>query len=174
MSTSETKHCSVCGELIPAFATKCSHCNEYQSKLQRAFRNPVVLIPIMLIPFIFFFFLFRYDINSHYSSYDKFTTYESSFSVHAQNIAFGSNTKGSYVILLGSIKNDSDLIWEHPTFEVKYFNTDNELIDADTQCSYELVLYPGKEVTFRLRSFADLPQSQYSRAEICIISAETD
>jgi hypothetical protein len=58
--------------------------------------------------------------------------------------------RSGQVTILGHIRNDSPVKWEHPYFEVQCFNHAGKLVDTYATYDMGLVLLPETEHAFRL------------------------
>ena len=76
------------------------------------------------------------------------------------NFTEGPNCK--YITCLGEIQNLTNEVWESPTVEVKYFDSNGLLIDTETENLYSYILQANDTIPFRVRIQADRDASEYS------------
>lgn len=78
-----------------------------------------------------------------------------------------------FVSTVGTLRNEStDVAAEDIYVEVRYFDGDGELIDAEGAKQYGLVLLPGAEAAFSVRGCASSEQSEYASHRGTVVSAE--
>lgn len=79
-----------------------------------------------------------------------FADYSSDVKVTEARLHRDETSRGGGVTILGHIRNDSAVRWEHPHFEVQCFDHAGNLVDSYATYDSGLVLVPGIDQTFRL------------------------
>jgi hypothetical protein len=163
--TEQTKTCRMCGEEIKAIAKRCPHCTNYQSKI-----NAPILIVIIGLAIVFaarFMMPTPFKRETLYDADNKLVIVET-------NHKYGKDDCGSFIAILGKLKNQTDKTWSDVHFEVKFYNDKNELVDTLNSELYSIVIAPQKESSFRIREKAAALEGQYKRHEIKITKAQED
>ncbi len=165
---SEMKQCHACGEEIKSIAKRCSHCQTWQSKWRIEPSDPryaIIWVVIMLVIFGGMYF------KMGFWGKKDFQDYASKLFITDSSINYGSDNCGSFVSVIGKIKNNTDVAWEDVYFEVQFFNSDNKLIDTISDNDYSLVMIPKSESTFKVRGKADHNKEAYKNFKIIVKKA---
>ena len=91
--------------------------------------------------------------------------------VTQSSISYSDNDGRKMVTSIGNLKNESAFKADDIVLEVKYFDSENKLIDVVTQRVYDITIPQNKEVAFRVRDEADKPKNFYVTNSIRVISA---
>lgn len=163
--TDQLKICRMCGEEIKANAKRCPHCTQFQSKINA----PIVVVIIGLAILLAFQLIGLSPVNREtiYGSENKLMVLETTHK-------YGNDDCGSFIAILGKLKNQSDKTWTDVHFNVKFYNEKDELVDTLNAQLYSIVVAPKKEASFRIREKAAAPAGQYRRHEIIITKAQED
>lgn len=166
--TEQTKTCHMCGEQIKAIAKRCPHCTQHQSK----FNSPIIIFGIVLALIIVTRFLLPStsrlpNRETIYGSDNKLVILETTHK-------YSKDDCGSFITILGKLRNDTEKAWNDVHFEVKFYNDKAEQIDTFNSQLYSLVVAPKKEASFRIREKAAAPADQYKRYDIRITKAQED
>jgi len=81
-------------------------------------------------------------------------------------------SKAVMLTVLGELKNTSKSCIENIIVEVKFFDTQNKLVDANTEPVQGVEVLPGQEVAFRSVVFATRPKGSYSSVTARVVAAE--
>ena len=161
----QTKTCRMCGEEIKAIAKRCPHCGSYLKIM-----NVPVLIAIVGLAIIIaarFMMPTPFSRETLYDADNKLIIAETTHK-------YGKDDCGSFIAILGKLKNQTEKTWTDVHFEVKFYNEKNELVDALNSQLYSIIISPKKEMSFRIREKAAALESQYKRHEIKITKAQED
>jgi len=71
-------------------------------------------------------------------------------------------SSGHYIAVIGLLKNTSSQPLASPHFVVSFLGADGSLIDSFASDSYDLVVPPGEQVSFRVREPAHHPATSYA------------
>lgn len=89
------------------------------------------------------------------------------------SVRFTEQGECAFVSTVGTLRNESaDVAAEDIYVEVRYFDADGALIDAEGAEQYGLVLLPGSEAAFSVRGRASSEQSDYASHRVTVMSAE--
>lgn len=161
----QMKTCHMCGEDIKSNAKRCPHCTSYLSKM-----NLPVVIAIIGIGIVIASRLMMPNPANRETIYDggnKLVIFDTSQK-------YAKDDCGTFITILGKLKNQTDKTWTDVHFEVKFFNDKNELVDTVNPELYSIVIAPQKETAFRIREKAAAFEGQYKRYEIKITKALED
>jgi hypothetical protein len=161
------KVCPQCSEPVRITATKCPHCLSWQGR-RFSVNNPMVaaFLPMLALPFLFFF-IFR-NINKPAL---PFRDYSAQVQVGSTELNYSEGENGNFISTIGRIQNNSPVIWERIAIEVQYFNASGELIDTNSENTYDLTLLPHTEHAFRVRTEADKPRAAYVSQKVFVRDA---
>jgi len=81
-------------------------------------------------------------------------------------------SKAVMLTVLGELKNTSKSCIENIVVEVKFFDAQNKLVDANTEPVPGVEVLPGREVAFRTVLFATRPKESYSSMTARVVAAE--
>jgi hypothetical protein len=125
--------------------------------------SPKYLLLTMAVPLgvigVFWWMIFRGS---------DFAEHRDELMVVGPEMHYSTDEEGNYVSIIGTIQNVGDIDWEDPHFEVRFFDSSDELIDTISSVDYGLVLVSDEESTFRIRARADKPEQSYHRFEVLI------
>lgn len=166
----EMKQCPACFEEINAKATKCPHCQSWQSKWR--FDHSNIKHQLIFISFIFGLLAFFY-FSAFGSLINQKSFYESKDLINVSNTNLNYSIKecGARISIIGTITNNSDTIWKDVHFEAQFYDKDNKLIDTFSDNNYDLVLLNNDKSAFKITGSADKPESSYVHHKIIIKSA---
>ena len=71
-----------------------------------------------------------------------------------------------YLAIVGRIRNNGSIAAKAPHFEARFYGAGGELIDSLATDSYDLVISPRTEATFRVRGPAQHPESAYETHDV--------
>lgn len=86
-------------------------------------------------------------------------------------MSYGKDDCGSYISVIGKLRNDTDIAWENVYFEARFYDTNNKLIDTISDNNHDLVVLPNADGAFRVRGRADKPEQSYHRFDLIIKKA---
>jgi hypothetical protein len=96
-----------------------------------------------------------------------------SIAVLDSSIRFNTQGDCAYISSVGTIRNESTEITADDIYlEVRYFDAEGNLIDAEGSRQYGLKLLPGREAAFSIRGRASSPASEYASHEVSVLSAK--
>jgi len=158
----------MCGEQIKAIAKRCPHCTHFQSK----FNSPLVIFGIVIA----FIVITRFLLPSSARLPNRETIYgsEKKLTILETSHKYSKDDCGSFITILGKLRNETGKAWNDVHFEVKFYNEKAELIDTLNSQIYSLVVAPKEEASFRIREKAAAPADQYKRYDIRITKAQED
>jgi len=92
--------------------------------------------------------------------------------VHS-SVRFSEQGECAFVSTVGTLRNESTGIAAKDVYlEVRYFDADGVLIDAEGAEQYGLVLLPGAEAAFSVRGRASSDRTDYASHQVGLVSAE--
>jgi hypothetical protein len=165
-----SKTCKTCYKEIDSRAKKCPYCQHWQSKSSMIVRHPafaVFLIMGFLLVFgVIFESLFVFDKG------EDFATYSNQITISKTELKFGETSRGPTVVVMGEIKNNSDLSWEDVQLEVRFYDNNEKLSDTDQENKYSFVV-PANDVSpFKISIQREFPEDQYASCKVRILSAK--
>jgi hypothetical protein len=89
------------------------------------------------------------------------------------SVRFTDQGECGFVSTVGTLRNEStNVAVEDIYVEVRYFDVDGTLIDAEGAEQYGLVLLPGAEAAFSVRGRASSERLDYASHQVRVVSAE--
>ncbi len=122
-----------------------------------------VIIAILVVLFLF---------NKILKPGEDFIIYKNQILITHSELEFGKNDCGTTLVVLGKIKNNSELSWENPQFEVKFFDNKNKLFDTGQDELYSFIIPPESEIPFKVTISKDFPEERYISHEIKLLTAK--
>jgi hypothetical protein len=164
--TDQMKTCRICGEEIKAIAKRCPHCTSFQSKINA----PIIIVIIGLAIVI----ATRFIMPTHTTNRETIYDADNKLTILETTHKYAKDDCGSFITILGKLRNQTEKTWSDVHFEVKFYNDKNELVDTLNPELYSIVIPPKKDASFRIREKAAAPEGQYKRYEIKISKAQED
>lgn len=167
MSNEAYKSCPFCMEDVRTEARKCRHCHQWLGRWTGSPNLPIAFAFLVLLGF-WGWAEFRVGRPVLWD----FAEHRDELVITNARFDFTREDDGLYVSTYGMIRNESAIAWKDLLIEVRYFDSDAELIDTTSAQRYTLTLHPGAEAAFRLRKRADKPQASYAGHHVLVLSAQ--
>jgi len=87
---------------------------------------------------------------------------------------FSQSEKGSFVSVVGRLKNNTNIPWKYPCIQAQFFNSSGDLVDSVSDNGYGLIIPPHSEASFRVRGEADKGKDQYIKHKVVLLWAEEE
>jgi hypothetical protein len=171
MADAVTKSCPVCFGTIDARAKKCPHCHSPQGIYKFTIPFGIVVAILSLIGICT---LLSWAAGPH--GRQKRIDRASDAKVVSSKQYFAPATgNGVFPLLIASLSNESDHMITGLTYEVRFYNKQDELIDVIEGSNYGL-FEPHKEFVVKATAStsAHLPESDYASHKIIIQRAYED
>jgi len=168
----QRRTCSECYEPMDARARVCPHCGRIQWR--RAWPRmlagfvPVLLLGVTLMAWGGWM---KHRLMSSPNP-EGLAAYAGQIKVTESRMEFGQSSDGPVVLVVGMLRNDSDIAWGNVKLDVRFFDPQGRLIDVNVRDYYLSAIRPRGEMAFKLRGPADLPRQSYARYEVSVRSAE--
>jgi hypothetical protein len=170
----EKKICPHCAESIPARAKVCPRCRRWLSTW--SFRNPAIAIPIFFLPVVAFYFIVAHAFLSRFQIMFNPPPYYSdspdSIRVLESNMNWANTVDGERLFVTGVVTNQSTNAWHSLEFDIRFFNTNNQMIDAANGRSY-FTVGPASDSAFRVSVAPMASSNEYSSFKIQVNNART-
>ncbi|MHC4543571.1 MAG: FxLYD domain-containing protein [Planctomycetota bacterium] len=165
-----SKTCKMCYKEMDSRAKKCPYCQHWQSKFSKIVWHPafaVFLIMGFIVVFgVIFESLFVFDKG------EDFAPYRNQITIRKSELKFGETSHGPTVVVMGEIKNNSNLSWKDVQLEVRFYDNNNKLIDTDQKNKYSFVIPANDISTFKVSIPREFPEEQYANCKVRILSAK--
>ncbi len=166
----ETKKCRMCRSDIADGAKKCPYCRSVQNWLFHPFVFAAAAVFLYLI-FLLMFGTMFHDILEEGESYEN---YKDALVISESKLTFGERRDGPTVVVVGAIRNQSDVNWEGIHLQVNCYNSENELFDTEQDSDYSLLVPAGATIPFKVSFVREFPEAEYARHEVTAIHAEDE
>ncbi len=171
MDNFDRKQCPQCSEQIRLTAKKCPFCMAPQIK-KRWFQNPqfIGFLPLVLFLAYTFFTFPRVLDRAEY----RFTDYMQKVTVTSSEMRIETigETQTRTATIIGTVRNDSEITWEAPQYEARFYDKTGKLIDTSTERTLHVALAPHKEQAFRIQTSASRPSTDYATLKVQVRNAE--
>lgn len=167
VSTKGIKQCIMCFLEIDVRAKKCPHCRSLQTQLGNLEAHPWFVFIAIVVLFGIFGIIFY---NAAYR-YVDLKDIPNALQVEVESIDYNSGMAGNYVACLGTISNASEYQWSRLRFEVRFLDSNGQLIDTFSKVDSELLIPASGKSTFRVRGEAQGPEPKYSSCNIRVLDA---
>ena len=167
---SETKTCKMCGLGIPVAAKKCPYCHHWQRWL--SLQNPSFLMPLIFIPLMILYgIVMQTFLGRMVREWEPFSKHSQEVTIVEDKMEFGEDQCGPAVIVVGKVKNASQVDWKDVRFQIDFFNPKGQLFDTGQQEAYTYRLPAGQECPFKVSFRRQFPEKEYAKHTVRIISA---
>ena len=172
---SATTNCRVCREVIASDAKRCPKCRSWQSGW-RALWSPstpqslgyqlvvTVVIIALMIPLMKYVF---------FSGGKDFEDYRDKLQLETPSISFTKADKRDLVVVVGTIKNQSDVTWRNIHVEARFLNPKGEMVDSQSYDLRDVIVRANTDAAYRVTAYAVRPASEYNRVALVITSARS-
>lgn len=165
-----TKTCRTCYSEIDSRAKKCPYCHTWQKIL--SFQSPLVTLFVALVPAILAISIFPIFMSKMFDPGRDFQLYRDQIEVVRSEIKFGEDNCGPTVVVLGTIRNNSEVTWSDVQFEAMFFDKDMKAVDAGQDKKYSFVFPPNDESVFVLSFRRQFPKEQYAHHKVRVLWAK--
>jgi len=165
-----TPVCPMCREPVHAEARRCHSCGHWLGARGRLISGLVILA---LVGFAYVLVGIMLDVPSPFHRKASPAEVVEQLMVVDSSVRFTEQGECASVSTVGTLRNESaDVAAEDIYVEVRYFDADGALIDAEGAEQYGLVLLPVSEAAFSVRGRASSEQSDYASHRATVVSAE--
>jgi hypothetical protein len=170
----EKKICPHCAESIPARAKVCPRCRRWLSTW--SFRNPAISLPIFFLPIMAFYFLLVHDgfgrFLAIFNPPPYYSDFPGSIRVRDSKMNWAGTVDGERLFITGVVTNQSTNAWSALEFDVRFFNTNGQMIDAANGHSY-FTIAPAADSAFRVSVSPIESSNEYSSFKIRVNNARS-
>jgi len=101
-----------------------------------------------------------------------FADYRDQITVLESEISFNDREKGRAILVIGRLRNESNLSWEDLHLQATFFDTEGNLIDVEQNFLYSYTLPANDECLFKVSMLQEWPDERYASHEIKVVSAK--
>jgi hypothetical protein len=166
----ETRTCKLCRMAIPVGARKCPHCHHWQRWL--SLQNPAILALLILVPvFILNGIVMQTFWGRMVREWEPFPKHSQDVIIVEEKMEFGEDGCGPAVIIVGRVKNATQVDWKDVRFQVEFLNPTGQLFDTGQQEAWTYRLPAGRISPFKISFNRQFPEKEYVSHKVTIISA---
>jgi hypothetical protein len=103
----------------------------------------------------------------------SFEDYRDKLQVEAPSISFTKADKRDLVVVVGTIKNQSDVTWRNIYVEARFLNSKGEMVDSQSYDLRDVIVRANTDAAYRITAYAVRPASEYNRVALVITSARS-
>lgn len=166
------KTCPMCAMEIPQTARKCPHCQHFQDRLTTAMYHPGVIVTLGVVPIVVVMLVYLSLMNDVFRRDDEFENYKDQIRVTESRIAFGENTSGKTVAVIGMVENTSPVPWESVSFHVDFLDPAGKRADVGQKTCSSFRIAAGATSSFKVSFARDFPESNYAKLDVRIVDAK--
>ncbi len=167
-----SKTCKMCYKEMDSRAKKCPYCQHWQSKFSMIVWHPAFAVFLIMIPYLVVFIFAGVMFESMFDQGEDFAPYRNQITINKTELKFGETSCGPTLVVMGEIKNISNLSWKDVQLEIRFYNSDKKLVDNDQKKKYCFVVPANDISTFKVSIPREFPEDQYSSCEVRILSAK--
>ena len=170
MEQETARLCPMCRAPVHPEARKCGACGHWLGV-----RGPLLFVLLILAVFGAGYVVvgIMLDVPSPFQRKASPSEVLEQLAVVDSWIRFAEQGECGFVSTVGTLQNEStDIAAEDIYVEVRYFDADGALIDAEGAEQYGLVLLPGAEAAFSVRGRASSERADYASHQATVVSAE--
>lgn len=178
MDNLDKKSCPNCAERIQIAAKKCPFCMTQLVK-PKWYKNPQLLgfLPmVMVLPYILFTMTRVMNrpelLFANYAQKVNVLSADMHFENTMQPQTDGTKRPERTLTVLGTVRNDSDITWESPSYEATFYDKSGKLIDSQAEGSNHVALAPHQTQAFRIRTEAHSDPATYAKVKVIIRAAK--
>jgi len=170
--TRKSKLCRMCYEEIDERARRCPHCLRWQTRSAAILSSGLLgwLLGTLLV--VGLVALFMHTILKPFRSPDECAVYAGQIQVTESHMLFGESKEGPVVLVVGRLRNNSDVEWESVHLQAEFFDESDSLVNVETEWQYGRHIMPWGESAFKVRGPADLPRERYATYSVTVTGAE--
>jgi hypothetical protein len=105
---------------------------------------------------------------------EQFEDYPDVLEVTESKLSFGDRNGESTIVIVGKLKNKSNVNWGYLHLQVNCYNQQGELFDAHQDRCYSLIVPAGMTVPFKVSFEREFPESDYTKHEAEAIHAKDE
>jgi len=173
MDDQDTRTCRICAETIKRAARLCPYCRADQRK------SAINIIPPPWLAWLGWSVMLLVVLGGlsvayrMFNSGKDFAPFRDQFAIVSSSMEFSKRENGQHIITtIGVVRNNCDYAWKGVQLEVRYFDQEGKLIDMGVEMFSDVLVQPHSESAFRVRTFADRPESAYASHKVFVRSAE--
>jgi hypothetical protein len=162
------KTCKMCCMEIPQQARKCPHCLYLQNRLSMLMFHPGIMVLLFSLPLVAVMIVF-------YNLFDKgenYEIYKDQILISDSRVAFGDTKSGATVVVIGTIKNTSQVSWKEIQFHVDFFDAAGRLADVGEKDDYSFSLPASETSSFKVSFRREFPETNYVKPVVHIVGAK--
>lgn len=167
-----SKICKMCYKEIDSRAKKCPFCQHWQNKFSMVVWHPAFAVFLIMIPYLVVFIFAGVMFESMFDKGEDFTPYRNQITINKTELKFGETSYGPTVVVMGEIKNNSNLSWKDVQLEVRFYGNNEKLVDTDQKNKYSFVVPANDISTFKVSIPREFPEVQYTSFKVRILSAK--
>ena len=170
MDDTDRAPCPKCSKPVRFTARKCPFCLAPLGK-QTWWKKPKFVVATFYALGLIYFSRLMY-LHEHRPVY-FFENYAQNVKIASSEMRFETKGGRHIVTILGTIRNDTDIPWEHLTYVARCFDKNGKLIDtiADNRTGLHTTLSAHHEQAFRVQGEANRPISEYASHKVALEGA---
>ena len=166
----DAKTCKMCGMGIPLVAKKCPYCHHWQRWL--SLQNPAILVLLIFAPLLILHgMVMQTFLGRMVRVWEPFEKHSPQVRIVEDKMEFGEDQCGPAVIIVGRVKNATQVDWKDVRFQVEFLDPKGQLFDTGQQEAYTYRLPAGQESPFKISFRRQFPEKEYASHTVTIISA---
>lgn len=165
----ETKTCKMCSMAIPAAARKCPYCHHWQRWW--TLQHPLFGVLLVGVPLLAGYAVLGVMIQRPFREWEPFQKHSQEVRIMENKMEFGEDQSGPAVVVVGKVKNASQVDWKDVRFQVEFFNAKGQLFDTGQQEAYTYRLPAGQESPFKVSFRRQFPEKEYANHKVSVVSA---
>lgn len=162
------KTCKMCRMEIPKDARKCPFCHHFQNRLVLFMYHPAFAMLMACIPIAAMLIVF----SSIFDRGENYETYKSQIEVTDSQLEFGDVKSGPTVVVIGTIKNTSQVAWKEVVLHADFFDANGKRTDVGEREEYSFYLPAHGSSSFKVSFQREFPESDYAKYQIRVVTAK--
>jgi len=102
---------------------------------------------------------------------ESFAPYGSQVRVLDSQMEFGELAKEPTVVVVGTIQNDSPVVWKDLQLEVQYRNSAGKVFDTKPSLQYPTIIPPHGSAAFKISQRREFPKEDYQSYAVRVLWA---
>jgi len=167
MDSQTLRECRTCYQQIDIRARRCPFCHQWQTRWTAICFHPAIAV----LPFFLFILLAGLMQRSLFACGEPFDAFRDQVQIVASHVPFGRTDCGPTLVVLGTIKNATDIAWKDLQWELRFFDQEGKLIDTAQSNAFSFLSPARSDTPFKVSLKREFPAEAYASHALRLVAA---